>query len=130
MKTLALSLIVLVGGVGFSAGSSQHSPAKDRVHMDWLLDRIDEAKSVEEGMCIEDLMKVFRLEAGLQSGDIFGPPFVSRSFNGFFSLRSCEFIKLDVDFEIPEGIDLTKASRENVKIRKLSRPYLNYARID
>ena len=130
MKTLALSLIVLLVGVGFSAGSSQHSPAKDRVHMDWLLDRIDEAKSVEEGMSLEDLLRVFRLEAGLQSEDIFGPPFVSRSFNGFFSLRSCEFIKLDVDFEIPEGIDLTKASRENVKIRKLSRPYLNYARID
>ena len=130
MKKPALSLIVLLVGVGFSVGSSQHSPAKDSVHMDWLSDRIDEAKSVEEGMCIEDLMKVFRLEAGLQSGDIFGPPFVSRSFNGFFSLRSCEYIKLDVDFEIPEGIDLTKASRENVKIRKMSRPYLNYARID
>ena len=130
MKTLALSLIVLLVGVGFSEGSSQHSPAKDRVHMDWLLERIDEVKSIEEGMSLEDLLKVFRLEAGLQSGDIFGPPFVSRSFNGFFSLRSCEFIKLDVDFEIPEGIDLTKASRENVKIRKLSRPYLNYARID
>ena len=130
MKTLALGLSILLAGIGSSVGSSQHSPAKDRAHMDWLLDRIDEAISVEEGICIEDLMKVFRLEAGLQSGDIFGPPFVSRSFNGFFSLRSCEYIKLDVDFEIPEGIDLTKASRENVKIRKLSRPYLNYARID
>ena len=130
MKTLALSLIVLLVGVGFSAGSSQHSPAKDRVHMDWLLERIDEVKSVEEGMSLEDLLKVFRREAGLQPVEVSGPPFFSRSFPGFFSLRSCEFIKLDVDFEIPEGIDLTKASRENVKIRKLSRPYLNYARID
>ena len=130
MKKPALSLIVLLVGVGFSVGSSQHSPAKDRVHMDWLLDRIDEAKSVEEGMSLEDLLRVFRLEAGLQFMDLSGPSFFSRSFTGFFSLRSCEFIKLDVDFEIPEGIDLTKASRENVKIRKLSRPYLNYARID
>ena len=46
MKTLALSLIVLLVGVGFSAGSSQHSPAKDCVHMDWLLERIDEVKSI------------------------------------------------------------------------------------
>ena len=130
MKTLALSLIVLLVGVGFSAGSSQHSPAKDRVHMDWLLDRIDEAKSVEEGMSLEDLLKVFRLDAGLQFMDASGPSFFSRSFTGFFSLRSCEYIKLDVDFEIPEGIDVNRASRENVKIRKLSRPYLNYARID
>ncbi len=130
MKTLALSLIVLLVGVGFSAGSSQHSPAKDRVHMDWLLERIDEVKSIEEGMSLEDLLKVFRREASLQPVEVSGPPFFSRSFPGFFSLRSCEFIKLDVDFEIPEGIDLTKASRENVKIRKLSRPYLNYARID
>ena len=130
MKTLALGLIVLSVGIGSSVGSSQRPPAKDRVHMDWLLDRIDEAKSVEEGMSLEDLLKVFRPEAGLQFMDVSGPSFFSRSFTGFFSLRSCEYIKLDVDFEIPEGIDLTKASRENVKIRKLSRPYLNYARID
>ena len=130
MKTFALGLIVLLVGIGFSTGLSEKSPARDRAHMDWLLDRIDEAKSVEEGMSIEDLLKVFRLEAGLQSGDIFGPPFVSRSFNGFFSLRSCEYIKLDVDFEIAEGIDLTTASSENVTITKLSQPYLNYARID
>ena len=130
MKKPALSLIVLLVGVGFSTGLSQHRPIKDGIHMDWLLDRIDEAKSVEEGMSLEDLLKVFRLEAGLQFMDVSGPSFFSRSFTGFFSLRSCEYIKLDVDFEIPEGIDLTKASRENVKIRKLSRPYLNYARID
>ena len=87
MKTLALGLSILLAGIGSSVGSSQHSPAKDRAHMDWLLDRIDEAISVEEGMCIEDLMKVFRLEVGMQSGDIFGPPFASRSFNGFFFIE-------------------------------------------
>ena len=84
MKKPALGLIVLLVGIGFSAGSSQHSPAKDHAHMDWLLDRIDEAKSVEEGMSLEDLLEVFRREAGLQPVDVSGPPFFSRSFNGFF----------------------------------------------
>ena len=84
MKALALGLSILLAGIGSSVGSSQHSPAKDRAHMDWLLDRIDEAKSVEEGMSLEDLLKVFRLEAGLQVMDLSVPSFFSRSFPGFF----------------------------------------------
>ena len=84
MKKPALSLIVLLLGVGFSAGSSQHSPAKDRVHMDWLLERIDEVKSIEEGMSLEDLLKVFRREAGLQPVEVSGSPLLFQILPWFF----------------------------------------------
>ena len=110
MKKPALGLIVLLVGIGSSVASSQHPPAKDRVHMDWLLDRIDEAKSVEEGMSLEDLLKVFRLEAGLQFMDLSGPSFFSRSFTGFFSLRSCEYIKLDTSVSLSGGLKVVMNS--------------------
>jgi hypothetical protein len=62
-------------------------------HDEWLRERYFEATSIKEGMTRADLIKVFGMDGGLQPA---GVP--TR-----YVLKSSNMIKVDVEFELPEG---------------------------
>ncbi len=143
MRKVSLCLVVLLLVTGSSAGSWQSTfkpTREDRVCIEWLSDRMREAMSIQVGMSLEELLTVYELGGGLQSSSLAeriqpsGRADVEdlsrRSDEGRFILRTCPFIKVDVEFEIPEGINPAKASKKDVKITKLSRPYLEYPLYD
>lgn len=128
---------------GGSAGSWQNpsKPAReDPVCMGWLIDRMMEALSIQVGMSLEDLLRVYEPDGGIQttslmeriqpSGDEDDETLSHRTDEGRFVLRSCPLLKVKVHFEIPAGIDPIEAARKDVKITKLSIIYLEPSIVD
>ena len=118
----------------------------NRQYDEWLLQKYFEATSLKEGMTRAELLKVFRMDGGLQS---FLPT--------RYVLRSSNMIKVDVEFEIPAGLkgriipeefrnemkviegDSTSTSaeqeyqfiaNEKLKIKSISRPYVEQFNYD
>ena len=139
--SLLICLSLTVGGLSLAR---QARP--DRSHDLWLQERYFEATSISEGMTRADLMKVFRMDGGLQ-----------RHLPTRYVLKSSDFIKVDVEFEgppsakgkiiLPEDLRSEMESpasdanpgllernylflpNEQLKIKSMSRPYieqLNY----
>ena len=128
MRKMSLCLAILLVAAGSYAGSRQKTDKptqKDRVCIEWLLERMAEAKSIEVGMSLEDILTVYELRGGVQFIEL-DEPFSGSIHHGWFILRKCRYIHLEVEFEIPEGINPPEASHKDVKIKKLSRPYLEY----
>ncbi len=69
-------------------GRESVKPMDNNVHIAWLSDRIKEAKSIKPGMSRRALLKVFDVEAGLQS-----------MLPTRYCLRSCPLMKVDVTFD-------------------------------
>jgi hypothetical protein len=108
-------------------------PQSDRLHDQWLQERYFEATSIKEGMTRSDLLKVFRMDGGLQ-------PFLATRY----VLKASNFIKVDVEFDVPidaKGKILPEdlrhemensSAKENYRfvtnekliIKSISRPYL------
>ena len=114
---------------------------------EWLLQKYFEATSVKEGMTRAELLKVFRMDGGLQS---FLPT--------RYVLRSSNMVKVDVEFEVPAGLkgkvvpeefrnemkvvkgdsastsadqeDYQYIANEKLKIKNISRPYLEQFNYD
>jgi hypothetical protein len=83
-------------------------------YFDWLRHRMDEAYSIHVGMSRADLLKVFNIDGGLQRI----PP-------RRYSLPRCDMIKVDVEFELPQGASRNKLPADNeLKISAISKPYL------
>ena len=95
---------------------------------------------IKEGMSLEELLKVYEHAGGLRtisfaeriepSGDVDAETLSQRFDEGFFDLKSCPYIKVDIIFEIPKDVDPITASREDVMIKKMSRIYLDYLTVD
>ena len=143
MKKVSLCLVVVLLAAGGSAGSWQN-PSKptreDPVCMGWLIDRMKEAMSIQVGMSLEELLRVYEPDGGLQSsslmeriqpsGDADDEMLSHRTNEGYFVLRACPLLKVRVDFEIPAGINPIEASRKDLKITKLSKIYLEPPHVD
>lgn len=130
--------------VGFSSFNSTQS---SRLHDKWLQERYFEAVAVKEGMTRADLLKKFRIDGGLQ---LLLPT--------RYVLRSSNMIKVDVEFQIPEGLKGTVipedlryevdspaydsegkpvlreryqfVANEKLKIKNISRPYIEQFNYD
>jgi hypothetical protein len=86
-------------------------------HYTWLGHRLDEAYSIQVGMSRADLLKVFEPDGGLQRI----PP-------RRYILRSCYMIKVDAQFELPQGTSSANLpSDKELKIFAISKPYLERA---
>lgn len=130
--SLLICLSLTVGGLSLARQSGP-----DRSHDLWLQERYFEATSVGKGMTRADLMKVFRIDGGLQ-----------RHLPTRYVLKSSDFIKVDVEFEgppsaqgkiiLPEDLRREMESAnpgllernyqflpdEQLKIKSISRPYV------
>ena len=113
MFKLSVALgLVLVAGVALSSRG-------ERAHERWLMERYEEATSVKAGMTRADLKKVFAEDGGLQS-------IPARRF----VLKGSGLIKVDVEFELPAGTNERTAPDESVRIKSVSKPYLEPAYAD
>jgi hypothetical protein len=125
--SFVLCCILVAGGIGVSQGSRSQ-----REYDEWLQGKYSQATSVKVGMTRADLLKVFRMDGGLQR---LGIP--TR-----YVLRNTSLIKVDVEFEkpanatkviLPEDLKLEAEGEpekyqivpnEELKITAVSRPYL------
>jgi hypothetical protein len=113
------ALLLLVCMVVAPGPSKTLSTAQcDQTHAQWIEERYREATSIKEGMTIAELQKVFTEDGGLQS-------FPGRRY----ILKSCMWIKIDVELDIPQG-DKQFPPGANVRIKKVSKPYLEQMILD
>ena len=115
----------------FTLSASSSLPQPDRNHDLWLQERYFEATSIKEGMTRAELLKIFRMDGGLQT-----------LLPTRYVLKSSSFIKVDVEFDVPTGskvlpedlrfeMDSLKesskyqfVSNDKLKIARISRPYV------
>jgi hypothetical protein len=114
----ALLLLVCIV-VAVAPGKTLSTARSEQTHSQWIEERYREATSIKEGMTVADLQKVFTEDGGLQS---------SPSLR--YILKSCMWIKIDVQFDIPEGDKGQYPPSPNVRIKKVSKPYLEQMIID
>ena len=104
-------------------------PHSDRNHDKWLQERYFEATSIREGMTRAELLKIFRMDGGLQT-----------LLPSRYVLKSSNYIKVDVEFDVPEGSKVLPedlrfemedfkeshqfVSNDKLKIKCISRPYV------
>jgi len=119
MKTATLFIaVVLISLCGFISLSSSAS-SRMETHEEWIAKSLREIEAVKVGMTRADLAKVFTTEGGL-----------STRTQQRFVYRECPYIKVDVDFEaVGEPKNQTLLQPED-KIRKISKPFLEWSIID
>ena len=143
MRIASLCLVVLLVLAGSSFGFWRHldKPTQQEIdHINWLGDRMKEAMSIRVGMSLEELLRVFEPDGGLQttslmeriqpSGDADDETLSHRTDEGRYVLRTCPLLKVRVHFEIPPEIDPIEASKKDVKVTKLSKVYLEPPHVD
>lgn len=118
------------------SGFNLSCPAQDKTaHERWLQERLVEANSTNKEMTRADLLEVFTSD-GIMQGML----------PERYVLKSCSFINVDVEFEIPEGVKGRVVTEERyflidilpdkqdfnfqvvpdkeLKIKSISKPYL------
>ena len=106
----------------------------DRNHDEWLQQRYVEATSIKEGMTRADLLKVFQMDGGLQT-----------LLPTRYVLKNSNLIKVDVEFDVPVGSRMIPedmrfgrsesegvqfVSNDKLKIKRISKPYLEPLYVD
>ena len=119
MLKMSLVVVVLLFGIGaFTAGPSSRSEASQDPRQ-WLEERYKEAASVRAGMSRAELMRVFGEDGGLQ-----------RIPASRYVLRSCQMIKVDVEFDAGYGQAYRVKPDKELKIKSISKPYLEHMYAD
>ena len=118
MLKLSLVIGVLVFGIGTLVSPLGHSEANQNPKQ-WLEERYKEATSVSVGMSCADLRRIFDEDGGLQL-------IPARRY----VLRSCRMIKVDVEFDIGYDQAYKDKRDEKLKIKSMSKPYLEYKFMD
>jgi hypothetical protein len=116
-RTLLLLACVLI--LSTTVIYSQEQVVTNQPADKWLQERYKEATSIKAGMSREDLLKVFMEDGGLNT--IPATRYV---------LRSCHLIKVDVDFETEYGRAYKERPDRELKIKQISKPYLEKMFID
>jgi len=92
---------------------------QEEVHRQWLYERYAEATSIKPGMSRADLLRVFKEDGGLQ-----------RIPATRYLLKSCKMIKIEVEFDTEYGQAYKEKPDADLKITKVSQPYLEYPHAD
>jgi hypothetical protein len=88
MTRVILSVVCALLTISATSGL----PQSDRNHDQWLQERYFEAISIKEGMTRAELLKIFRMDGGLQ---LLLPT--------RYVLKSSSLIKVDIEFDVPTG---------------------------
>ena len=125
--------LMIICSVLTITGLARAAYQTDPNHDQWLQQRYVEATSIKEGMTRADLLKVFRMDGGLQ------PLLPNR-----YVLRTSNSIKVDVEFDVPAGnkilpedvrfgrseTDVQFVSNDKLKLKRISKPYLEPTFLD
>jgi hypothetical protein len=118
-----LKTSLVIGLLFFSIGTFTVRPLTSneagRNPREWLEERYKEATSVRAGMSRAELMKVFEEDGGLQ-----------RIPAGRYVLRTCRMIKVEVEFDAEYGQAYKEKPDRELKIKAISKPYLEYMDTD
>jgi len=115
--TLLISLVLISICCFLFLPSSASSQME--THQEWIAKSLKEIETVKVGMTRAELMKVFSTEGGL-----------STRTQQRFVYRECPYIKVDVEFEaVGEPKNQTLLQPED-KIKKISKPFLEWSIID
>jgi len=122
-KSACTLLVLLVATVaGFPAQETvieaQGRSQMDQEHRKWIDQVMRTISTIKPGMTRKDVLRVFSEEGGL-----------STRRQRKYVYKHCPYIKVDVEFSIPEGDDELTENRDD-KIVKISRPYLEYSIAD
>ena len=112
---------LLIGCLALVFGTTTvfHCAQSKQTHDKWLEERYKEATSIKEGMTVAELRRMFTEDGGLQ----FSPTVR-------YVLRSCAWIKIDVEFDFPKGAKHQFPPAGQLKIKKISKPYLEKVMYD
>jgi hypothetical protein len=111
MKFLSIAIVLIwIATKGSTAGQS---PAEPKAACDVVVRALREVQNVKPGMTRRDLLKQFIGEGG-----------VSNRLQRTYVLKTCPYVKVDVEFEIPPGQGGSTAEGLSDKIADISRPYL------
>lgn len=118
MKNLVMLLpITLV--VCFFAMPSQSGTDVDKHLTQQIADILTDCQKLKPGMTRAELPKVFTTEGGL-----------STAKHRTFVHRRCPYIKVDVDFDLPDPKQCVVAERPADTTSRISRPYLGWGILD
>lgn len=119
MLRTSLLVVALFFTIGtFTANSLSPNEARQN-YRQWLEERYQEATSVRAGMSRAELIKVFEEDGGLQ-----------RIPAGRYVLRSCHMIKVEAEFDVEYGRDYKERPDKELKIKEISKPFLEYEHTD
>jgi len=114
-KGMVVSLLVLAAFAIYPRAQKMTNSS----HEEWLREKYKEATSIEAGMNRADLLNLFIEDGGLQT--IPATKYV---------LKDCRMIKIDVDFDTKYGQAHRKVPDKDLRITKVSKPYLEYMYVD
>ena len=121
MKNVKRLLLCIIGLSLFATYSmtTREQDEPEQAHKRWLNERYAEATSIKPGMSRADLLRVFKEDGGFQSIP------ATR-----YILRSCDMIQIGVEFDTEYGQAYKEKPDEDLKITKVSRPYLALPAMD
>jgi len=94
-------------------------PALDWEHTQWVSNVLGWAGEVKPGMTRKELLRVYMIEGGL-----------STRTNRTYALKGCPEIKVDVEFSAAGPARERGGESLDDRIVKISKPYLDYGRVD
>ncbi len=114
VASLGLAALCFFAIPELSAAQGRVPAEEEQKHDAWLITKLEEVFSIRPGMTKADLLRVFEHDGGLQN-----------TWPQRFVLRSCHLIKVDVEFNVPEGMAPASYPPDNeLKIKSISKPYL------
>jgi hypothetical protein len=99
--------------------STRRHVGLEETRTQWLHERYAEATSIKPGMSRADLLRVFREDGGLQTTPA-----------THYILKSCDMIQIEAKFDMEYGRAYKEKPDPDLKITKVSRPYLKYPSMD
>jgi hypothetical protein len=119
MKKRLLLFIVCLSLFATYSMTTRGQDEFKQAHRQWLEERYTEATSIQPGMSRADLLRVFKEDGGLQ-----------RIPATRYLLKSCNMIKIEVEFDTEYGAAYEEKPDVELKITKVSQPYLEYPHMD
>ena len=116
MKALILYVSVVLIGLGYFVCLSSAASSRMETHKEWIAKSLTEIESVKVGMTRAELSSVFTTEGG-----------ISTRMQQRFVYRECPYIKVEVEFEAVGQPEEQIVGRSEDKIKKISKPFLEWS---
>jgi hypothetical protein len=117
MKFLSIAVVLI--WIATAASTAGPSPDEPKAACEVVVQALREVQNIKPGTTRGDLLKQFTGEGG-----------VSNRLQCTYVLKTCPYVKVDIEFEIPPGQGGTAAEALSDKIANISRPYLGWTVTD